>query len=170
MKKIFLLFVATLSIWNASAQELEKPSPVKYQGEVEFGYSLNLETEKMGRFNLHTIQGIRIGEHFSTGIGTGLDYYHNTIVGGELVIPVYVNMKGYLPKFENIQPFLSMDMGMGFGVTEDIKEMSGGTYGFAIGVVGGKFKAQIGYNIQSVTEEGVGIYYKAIQFKFGFMF
>lgn len=170
MKKIYLLFVVILTTWNVSAQELTKQTPVKYQGEVEFGYSLDLETEKMGRFNLHTIQGIRIGEYFSTGIGTGLDYYHNTVVGSELVVPVYVNMKGYLPKCDNIQPFLSMDMGMGFGVTKDIKKMSGGTYGFAIGIADKRFKAQVGYNIQSVTEENVGIYFEAIQFKFGFMF
>lgn len=170
MKKIFLLLIAVLTAWNVSAQELERQSLVKYQGEVDLGYSFNTETEDMHRINLHTIHGVRVGEYVFAGIGTGLDYYHNTVIGGELAVPLFLNMKGYLPKFEDIQPYLSMDIGMGIGLTEDVQDFSGGMYGIALGVQGNLVKVQIGYNVQTITEDGAGLHFEAIQIKLGIKF
>ncbi len=79
MKKLFLLAVAAMmSVSVANAQV-----PVKYQGEVDLGYSIGVGTFSTGRVNVHTIQGARIGEYFSVGLGLGLDYYHEFYEQGE---------------------------------------------------------------------------------------
>lgn len=145
-------------------------APVKYHGEVDLGYSIGVGTFSTGRVNLHTIQGIQIGEYFSTGVGLGLDYYHEFYESGELVIPIYLNLKGYLPVSEKVAPYFSFDIGAGIGATEGVSGMSGMYLTPAIGIKAGKFKAQLGYNVQRVSEDGIGISMNAIQIKVGFMF
>lgn len=168
MKRLFLtLAVAVLSIGSVVAQS---NSLVKYQGEVDLGYSIGVGTFSTGRVNLHTIQGVKIGEYFSTGIGLGLDYYHEFYDNGELMIPVYLNLKGYLPVSETVSPYLSFDIGGGFGVTEGVSGLSGVMYMPAIGVKIKRFKAQFGYNVQRISESGIGFNMNAIQIKVGFVF
>ena len=105
MKKLFLLAVAAMmSVSIANAQV-----PVKYQGEIDLGYSIGVGTFSTGRVNVHTIQGARIGEYFSAGLGLGLDYYHEFYEQGELAIPIYLNLKGYLPVFEKVSPYFSLN-------------------------------------------------------------
>ncbi|MFI3292947.1 MAG: hypothetical protein SNI70_05460 [Rikenellaceae bacterium] len=45
---------------------------VKYQGEVLTGFGAGVGLLPMDRLYLHTIQGVRVGEHFSAGLGIGL--------------------------------------------------------------------------------------------------
>ena len=117
------------------------------------------------RVNLHTIQGIQVGKYFSTGLGLGLDYYHEFYDSGELVVPIYLNLKGYLPVSEKVSPYFSFDIGVGVGATEGVSGFSGMYCTPAIGVKAGKFKAQLGYNIQRVSEDGFGINANAVQIK-----
>ncbi len=64
MKKLFLSAVAAvMSVSVANAQV-----PVKYQGEVDLGYSIGVGTIELGRVNLHTVHSVKIGNYFSTGI------------------------------------------------------------------------------------------------------
>lgn len=165
MKKLLLLVALATMAFTANAQ-----TPVKYHGEVDLGYSIGVGTFSTGRVNLHTIQGVQIGRYFSTGVGLGLDYYHEFYDSGELAIPIYLNMKGYLPVSEKVAPYFSFDIGAGIGATSGISGMSGLYLTPAIGIKAGKFKAQIGYNVQRVSEDGVGINMNAIQIKVGLMF
>ena len=102
MKKLFLLIVTTVISANIAKAQVQ----VTYQGEVDAGYSIGVGTFATSRVNLHTIQGIRIGEYVSTGLGLGLDYYHEFYDNGELVIPIYLNIKGYLPVSKKVSTFL----------------------------------------------------------------
>ncbi len=166
MKKLFILAVAAvMSVSVANAQV-----PVKYQGEVDFGYSIGVGTFSTGRVNVHTIQGARIGEYFSAGLGLGLDYYHEFYEQGELAIPIYLNLKGYLPVSEKVSPYFSFDIGVGIGATEGVSGLSGLYCTPSIGVKAGKFKAQLGYNIQRISESGIGFNMNAIQIKVGVVF
>ncbi len=166
MKKFLLLVaMATMSIGAANAQ-----TPVKYHGEVDLGYSIGVGLLATGRVNIHTIQGAQIGKYFSTGIGIGLDYYHEFYEKGELAIPIYLNLKGYLPVSEKVAPYFSFDIGAGIGATSGITGMSGLYCTPAIGLKAGKFKAQLGYNIQRISEAGIGVNMNAIQIKVGLMF
>lgn len=164
MKKLLLTAIAaTVSLCAAHAQV-----PVKYQGEVDLGYSIGVGEFATGRVNLHTIQGVKIGDYFSTGVGVGVDYYHEG--EAELMIPVYLNLKGYLPVSEKVSPYLSFDIGAGIGATEGVSGLSGMMLTPAIGVKAGIFKAQIGYNVQRISESGVGVNFNALQIKVGVMF
>ena len=96
MKKLFLLLAAVCVASFAIAQ-----SPVKYQGEVDLGCSLGVGVLSSGRVNIHTIQGIRVGDYFSTGVGFGADYY---ISGQDMTIPLFLNFKGYIPTKSKVTP------------------------------------------------------------------
>jgi len=164
MKKLLLTAIAaTVSLCAVHAQV-----PVKYQGEVDLGYSIGVGEFATGRVNLHTIHGVKIGDYFSTGVGVGVDYYHEG--EAELMIPVYLNLKGYLPVSEKVSPYLSFDIGAGIGATEGVSGLSGMMLTPAIGVKAGIFKAQIGYNVQRISESGVGVNFNALQIKVGVMF
>lgn len=166
MKKLlFLVAIATMSICSANAQ-----TPVKYQGEVDLGYSIGVGTWSFGRVNLHTVQGIKVGKYFSTGLGVGVDYYHDILGSGEVVVPVYLNLKGYIPASELVSPYVSLDLGGGIGATEGVSGLSGFLVTPAVGVKVGKFKAQIGYTSQSFSDSGVSLSAGAVQFKVGMMF
>lgn len=163
MKKLlFSALVALLTIGAANAQ-----APVKYHGEVDLGYSIGVGTFATGRVNLHTIQGVQVGKYFSTGIGLGLDFYHE---GPELMIPIYLNLKGYLPVAAKVCPYFSFDIGAGIGASTGLSGLSGVTYTPAVGIKAGRFKAQIGYNAQCLSDSGVSITMGALQLKAGVMF
>lgn len=165
MKKLLLLAVATICVTTSFAQV-----PVKYHGEVDLGYSIGIGAFGSGRVNLHTIHGVQITNYFSAGVGVGLDYYHELYDMGELVIPIYLNLKGYLPVSDKVSPYLSFDLGAGIGATEGLSGLSGLYCAPAVGIKAGRFKAQIGYNIQRISEYGIGFNSNAIQLKVGVMF
>ncbi len=164
MKKLILsAAAAVLSVCAAQAQ-----TPVKYQGEVDLGYSIGVGTFGTGRVNLHTVQGVKVGRYFSTGIGFGLDFYLEE--EAELILPIYVNFKGYLPVSEKVAPYLSLDIGGGIGLTENLNGLSGLCLTPAVGIRAGMFKAQLGYNIQQLSESGVSVNMNAVQIKLGVVF
>ncbi len=166
MKKLFLsLVLAAISACALNAQ-----SSAKYHCELDLGYSFGVGTFSTDRVNIQTIQGIKVGDYFSTGVGFGLDYYHEFYDAGELMMPIFLNVKGYLPTSEKASVYASFDIGAGIGLTEGVSELSGMTYTPAIGVKVNKFKAQLGYNVQRISENGVGIDMNAIQIKIGLMF
>ncbi len=164
MKKLFVLLAATIGVVvSASAQ-----TPIKYQGEVDLGYSIGVGTLATGRVNVHTIQGVKVGNYFSAGVGLGLDIYHEG--GADLVLPIYLNLKGYLPTNSKVTPYASFDIGGGIGVSEYLSGLSGMMITPALGVKVGKFKAQIGYNVQKFSESGISVNFNAVQFKVGVVF
>lgn len=159
MKKLlFAAIVAISTIFSGTAQV-----PVKYQGEVDLGYSVKVGTFSEGRINLHTIHGVKISDYFSTGLGVGLDYYH---ASSELFVPIFLNMKGYLPVNETLSPFVSLDLGYGVGVTSDVSGQGGFLWSPAVGLRYNRFKVQVGYTSQRISGFNMG----AIQFKVGLVF
>ena len=137
---------------------------VKYHAEVDLGYSTGVGEWCFERVNLHTVQGVKIGNNFSVGLGLGVDYYYDL---EEAFMPITVNAKGYLPVSNKVSPFISLDLGYGVGLSNS---GSGFTYTPAIGVKLSKFKIQVGYNCQKITESGLSLNMGAIQLKLGFMF
>lgn len=163
MKKLLLLAaVAIMSVCTMNAQ-----TEIKYQGEVDLGYSLGVGDFASNRINIHTIQGFKVGDYFSAGIGFGADVYHEG-GGTNIMIPVFLNMKGYLLN-SRVTPYLSFDIGGGIGVGE-LSGVSGMMISPAIGIKTGAFKAQLGYNVQKISESGIGINMSAMQLKLGFAF
>ena len=162
MKKLFLLLAAVCVASFAMAQ-----SPVKYQGEVDLGCSLGVGVLSSGRVNVHTIQGIKVGDYFSTGVGFGADYY---ISGQDMTIPLFLNLKGYIPTKSKVTPYASLDLGTGIGVAGVFKKETGLMMTPAVGVKIGMFKVQAGYNLQQLTESAVSLNFHALQIKAGVVF
>lgn len=167
MKRVSLfLSLLLLTVGFASAK-----GKVSYQGEVDLGYSFGVGKRASERVNIHTIQGIKVGKHFSTGIGTGFDFYYDFDDSSEAIVPVYLNLKGYYPVSKNVSPFVSCDVGLGVGVTGDLDNDTGLTVAPAVGVVWGVFKAQVGYNMQKVKNIDLGkLSMSSVQVKIGIMF
>lgn len=143
MKKITLLVIMIVTAFTLNAQSL-----VKYHGEVNAGYSVGIGTFATNRVNIHTIQGVDISKYFSTGVGIGLDYYHELYEKGELVLPLFLNMKGYLPDTETVNPFFSLDLGVGIGLTKGVDGMAGFICTPSVGVKLSHCTLQVGYQMK----------------------
>ena len=71
MKKLFVisaLLIVCASLCNAQ-------NFAKYQGEVNLGYSIGVGNLGFNKVNLHTVQGVKIGDYVSAGLGLGLDWW-----------------------------------------------------------------------------------------------
>ncbi len=181
MKKVlFLVVVMMVSLNVIQAQDFERfrgeslekvylsSGKVKYQGELDLGYSLGVGTFATDRVNIHTIHGAKIGKYFSAGVGVGLDLYTEG-EGTDIIVPIYLNMKGFLPTGTVATPYFSMDIGAGVGASEYTSGLSGMVITPAIGVNYGLLKVQIGYNVQKISEMGISININSIQLKIGIM-
>lgn len=161
--KSILVALFMLSVTAGYAQ-----NEVKYQGEVDLGYSIGTGTFAADRVNLHTIHGAKINQYCSLGVGIGLDYYHEG--SGELLMPIFLNAKGYLPINAKFSPYVSLDLGYGVGVTDGVDGLGGFLWSPAIGIKYDMFKFQIGYSSQRISESGIGFDMNAVQFKVGLAF
>ena len=161
--KLFLAsLVILLCISNVSFSQ-------DYHSEYSVGYSAGVGDGAIDRVNFQTIQGIKVTDNFTAGIGLGLDYYYDTDKFWMLMLPVTINAKAYLPTSAKIEPFASLDLGYGIGYDIDYSEsVSGFTITPAVGIKAGKFIAQIGYNSQKLSESGLNM--GAIQLKVGLAF
>lgn len=156
MKRILILVaVATLAAHTTSAQV-----NAKYQGEVNAGYSIGIGPFGMNRVNLHTVQGVKIGDYVSTGLGIGLDWWRGLYADyweeqgkadmGELSLPIYLNVKSHLPISETTAPYLTFDIGYNVGLTDGLEGFGGLYLTPGVGVKIGMFKAEVGFNIQKI--------------------
>ena len=145
---------------------------IKYQSEVDLGASITTNGYQTGTAvaNFRTIHGGKIGDYFFTGLGFGADWYFfdqgSSGDDSEVVIPVFLNMKGYYPAKKHFKPFVSLDLGYGFGVTQSISGEGGFMYSPAIGFQYKKFQFQVGYEHQSIS----GIEFGSCQIKAGVVF
>lgn len=128
MKKILLCAIIALLSFSASArgaiQDQSKPKcAIRYQGEASLGYMFSLYATDRNMVEVHTVHGIRVGDYFSVGIGVGIDMtgyesysYEQQKVQLNItpMIPLYLNVKGYLPVSKGTRLYLSMDAGMVF--------------------------------------------------------
>ena len=130
---------------------------VKYQGEVDLGYSVGVRKFYTGSLNIHTIQGLKVSDYFSAGLGLGLDYYH---ASDEFIVPIYLNMKTYFPVSETLAPFVSMDLGYGLDVTELLSGTGGLYISPTLGLRYKRLKFQIGYTSQRISADYGGILFK----------
>lgn len=140
----------------------------KYQGEIDFGYSSAGGNWATNRINLHTIHGARINNYISIGAGIGLDYYYEGD-GTGFILPLYGNVKGYVPINEKWNPYASLGVGYGFGIL-GLSDVGGLYWDFAIGVKYRLLKFQIGYVSQSFPGIPENINLKAVQFRIGLAF
>lgn len=175
MKRIIVFAVySVMSVISVMAQ-----TSVKYHGEGNAGYSVGVGSYAVDRVNLNTIQGVQVGKNFSIGLGIGLDWYRGLYADyweeqgktdmGELALPIYLNMKGYLPVNETVAPYLSFDIGYGVGLTEGLDGFGGLYLTPGVGIKVGKFKAEVGFNVQRIVDV-LNVNANALKFAIGYIF
>ena len=86
-----------------------------YKGLLEFSSNVIIGNFGYNRIKLSFINGYQVNEHFSFGIGTGINYYHYY---EEIILPVFGDIRITLSK-KAISPYLSIDVGYSFLATDD---------------------------------------------------
>lgn len=125
MKQIFTLMLLVLS--TAVTTYSQDSNKVRYQGEVLTGATFGIGEIPVRRSHFHLLNGIRINEYVSLGFGFGLDAYKSadldkTNENRILVMPLYFNLKGYLPVSKTTSLFLSTDIGGAIKITKSVYE------------------------------------------------
>lgn len=160
---IALIFAVIFSI-SANGQDL------RYQGDVEVGYRVGkLLGISYNTASINTSQGVRINDYLYTGIGLGIDIGHPIDAEGiDVFIPIGLNVIGYYPISETIQPFIYTDLGYGIYAMSGLN--GGFNFGIGAGVEFSMFRISLGYGRQSVTSEGLTIGQNGFDFKLGIVF
>lgn len=151
MKKAILLSVfALFSIATSHAQEKQ----TKYQGEVQAGYAFGVKSgdleAKIDRIGVSMINGLRFNRYLSAGVGIGIDYYFKN--GFSFIsLPVFANVKGYLPVSDKTSLFASLDCGYSASLKD---ESEGSEY---IKMKGFLITPAIGVNINVADGKAVNL-------------
>lgn len=156
MKRSILLLVAMVVMFASSATAQERR--VKYHGEVFVAgdiawANMNYAGDRVSRndvliygASLHTIQGVKIGDHFSLGVGLGVDFLiglddDDAEVGG-LLIPIYLDCKYWMPTKGEVAPFVMAEGGGSFLI---YPQTIAPLYGVGVGFKVSKFTMSLGY-------------------------
>lgn len=164
MKRLFIIvaLIMGIGVLSASAQD------TRYHGEIYLSGGYGIGNAALSRLQLHTIQGARIGECFSAGVGLGVDYYTPDLESGMFMIPIFADLKLYAPTVGQFDPFLMVDLG--YGVVAEEPNVGGLMFGAGIGFKAGAFAMSLGYHLQQFGVQGVSLGLGAIQLKLGFAF
>ena len=91
----------------------------RYQGEVAFAYGLAVSEgtgDLFPRIVFETVHGVRINPYLFAGVGLGINYFYKDLYiynywgsilegyRGGIVLPVFANVKGYLPISRKVAP------------------------------------------------------------------
>ena len=103
----------------------------RYQGEFAFAYGLAVSEgtgDLFPRIVFETVHGVRINPYLFAGVGVGVDYFYKDLYiynnwgrvlegyRGGTVLPVFANVKGYLPVSRTVALNLSWDLGAAIGI------------------------------------------------------
>ena len=102
----------------------------RYQGEVAFAYGSAVSEgmqDLFPRIVFETVHGVRINPYLFAGVGLGINYFYKDIYfsngwniyelgNSGTVLPVFANVKGYLPVSSKAALNLSWDLGAAIGV------------------------------------------------------
>lgn len=163
----------TLTLNNSIKNNIENLSAstpkfkIHYQGEIWWGFSLQTEDFSASILNIHTVHGLKLNKYLSTGIGVGLDFYNSFL---SAMMPVYIDVKGYLPINIRVTPFIALDLGYSIGLTEDLAGHGNLYISPTIGLKYKKFSYQIGYTGQRFSDEDTNFFVNMLQFKVAYTF
>ena len=105
-----------------------------YAGIIEAGYGLGVGEYGIDNFRLNFINGFRIGQTFSAGLGIGVRRYyverenftdHHSLVSGKVQIPVFLDLRKTFST-KKVTPYLALGIGnstrFSAGDTTTVKE------------------------------------------------
>lgn len=151
-----------------------KELKVWYQGELNIGFATGgkLKDEDGDKYKtdysrplLETVHGVRITKYGFVGLGIGAQYafgkmdpdYEDSDNWNTLMLPVFLNLKGYYPVSENFAPYISVSLGSSICAASDYNDSGSSRYGSWENKLKGGFYG----------EYGIGFNYKKLNFAFG---
>lgn len=168
MKRFLTILVAVILYAGATNTTEAQYTNTRYQGEVYVSGGYGIGNIPLNRLQVETIHGARIGECFSMGIGTGLNYYTPDFSSGILMVPIFADMKIYAPTVSRFDPFIMADVG--YGLPIESPRLGGLMFGAGIGFKAGVFALSAGYHLQQLGILGINFKMSAIQLKLGVAF
>ena len=176
-----VLPVAAQSPSRGFEEELHKrhkvENTVKFQADVNVGFITGgkLATKNLGKLKtnlsrpyIETILGARLGEFMFAGVGLGAQYAYGecNLISiatanapdkwGALMLPLYANVRGYIPTRNIVKPYISASLGGHFvPVSNFCKYGYGRIKGgllmkFGAGLNISKFNFGLGYSAQNL--------------------
>ena len=136
----------------------------RYQGSVDFGYSIGVGTWGSDRIELSTSHGCLVNPYFYVGAGLGVHYHYDA---SAVSIPIFADFRGNFVK-GNISPFLNFRIGYSFCDCEGLY------FSPSVGVSINRVDISLGYSHQRATvwdgywEESLSV--GAVTFKLGVRF
>lgn len=147
----------------------------RYQGDVAVGYAVSVgefsDYMNLDRVILETVHGVRINPYLFTGLGTGVNYFYSDKYFTEdygLVVPAFLNLKGYYPISSNFSAYLTWDIGAAIGVagyTDGSDFYTAIGPGVNFGGNGGGLRGDFSIRFQHMGEG-----FNAIMFRIGVVF
>ncbi len=132
----------TTSTVTEPSHEKKTEKLIQYQGELNIGFATGGKLKNdageavdtnFSRPFLETIHGVRIGNYLSAGVGVGLQYAYGDYLTGEVaenfnempswntvVMPLFLNLKGYYPVSEEFAPYISWSLGASTILSSDL--------------------------------------------------
>jgi len=172
-------FAQKMTVTNINREKTYKTSThsvdIWYEGELNIGFATggklkwdaggDKEKTNYSRPFISTVHGVRITKYGFVGLGAGAQYAFGKISPDSdesdnwktLMIPVFLNLKGYYPVTEDFAPYISVSLGSSICATSffgDSGEDDG--YKWENKLKGGFY-----------GEYGVGFNYKRLNFGFG---
>lgn len=92
---------------NTSGAHENNTKIFDYQGEVSMRYGFGIDYET-NNINLEIVNGVRFSRYFYAGIGIGASTNFSDEAG---YIPLYLDLKGYLPVSETTELTAGIDLG-----------------------------------------------------------
>lgn len=104
----------------------------RYQGEFAFAYGLGVGEASdylpTNRLVFETVHGVRINQYAFVGLGLAVNYFYKELelyygYGGYysessgIVLPIFLNAKGYLPVTPKFSVYASLDLGAAMGIS-----------------------------------------------------
>lgn len=145
MKKYCLLLALLLACGTASAQKTH------YQGEVVTYYGFGVGDIRLSREGVHLINGFRFNPYLSAGVGIGLDYLYAGREESYLSLPLFADLKFYLPLSPIANLLAWMDCGYSFGL------MGEKFSGIDVDIQGLMISPGLGVNIKSTERISLNI-------------
>lgn len=169
--KFITLLLCILFATKAFSQQV-----IRYQGDVEVGYSFGVNEKGFDKVNLHSTHGVRITPYVFLGAGTGLDCFTNYKYDcPELSLPLYVNSKFYTPITPTSHLFFSINLGYSVGLTEGVKDLGGLLLNPSVGISpklpnGKVLLVSGGFTLQKWSYKGINVNDQSISLRIGYGF
>lgn len=119
-------------------------SRTKFRFFLESGYTFGKDDG--GRLELLTSMGSLVNKYIYLGAGLGLNYYTD---GNSTLLPIYANIRGYIPTGSIILPYIDLKPGYSIGLSDS--NSKGFYINTTVGIQIHNFTVGIGYASQSIS-------------------